>query len=136
MASKYFYRFKANGEPMLCERPDTTRERKVVGMNPKTGEKIYRESGAAVSDPKESDKGAVRTNTAEKRDNGVYLDPDRLRKIAITEYGKDVTLYDLIHDPWHHTQEWDMIYYLMTGKQEYKSEYDKRMDDLFRRVME
>lgn len=132
MASKYFYRFKANGEPMLCERPDTTPERKVVGMNPKTGEKIF----APKETPKEPDKGAVRTNMIEKRNNGVYLDPDRLRKIAITEYGKDVTLYDLIHDPWHHTHEWDMIYYLMTGKREYKSEYDKRMDDLIRHVME
>jgi hypothetical protein len=129
MASKYFYRFKANGEPMLCERPDTTpgRESWAAASAPKEAPK---------ETPKESDKGAVRTNMIEKRNNGVYLDPDRLRKIAITEYGKDVTLYDLIHDPWHHTHEWDMIYYLMTGKREYKSEYDKRMDDLIRHMMD
>lgn len=136
MASKYFYRFKANGEPMLCERPDTTPEREVVGLNPKTGEKIFRESRAAASAPKEPDKGAVRTNATEGKNNGVYLNPDLLRGYALTEYGKDVSLFDLISDPHHHTREWEIIIHILTGKKEYKSDYDRRMDDFLRRWVE
>lgn len=116
-------------------------------------EKMYRELWDEWRKPKPSPKDSpkpekptaaekptggetVKTNATEAKNNGVHLNPDLLRRYSLVEFGKEVTLFEMIQDPRHHTREWEAVIHILTGTKEYKSEYDERMDDFFRRWLD
>lgn len=148
--ANYYYTFDKAGKPARHEgKPPVKYERTTDPEEIKKAEETYREIWNERRKPKPSPKPekpteaekptggeTVKTNATEGKNNGVYLNPDLLRRYALTEYGKDVTLFELISDPRHHKHEWEIIIYILTGKKEYKSEFDERFENFLDRIMD
>lgn len=89
------------------------------------------------AEPDESERGGtVKTNATEGKNNGVRLNPDLLRRYSLVEFGKEVTLFEMIQDPRHHTREWEAVIHILTGTKEYKSEFDERFENFLNRIMD
>lgn len=152
--ANYYYTFDKAGKPVRHEgKPPVKYERMTDPEEIKKAEEIYREIWNERRKPKPSPKDSpkpekptaaekptggemVKTNATEVKNNGVRLNPDLLRRYSLVEFGKEVTLFEMIQDPRHHTREWEAVIHILTGTKEYKSDYDRKMDEFLNRMME